>query len=201
MNRFQEVEVKLHIDDLEMVAARLVAAGAERSVPRVFERNIRYEDAEKSLTGQGIVLRLRQDMRTKFTYKEPAVSVDDELATRFEAEVEVSDFEAMDVILKKLGYQPYVVYEKYRTTYTLDRAEIVLDEMPYGNFVEVEGQPEMIRAVIDRLDLVDYPRFKTNYMVLFERVRAHLNLDVHNLTFENFEGVEVPAEAFLARDA
>jgi len=201
MNRFQEVEVKLHIDDLEMVAARLVAAGAERSVPRVFERNIRYEDAEKSLTGQGIVLRLRQDMRTKFTYKEPAASVDDELATRFEAEVEVSDFETMDVILKKLGYQPYVVYEKYRTTYTLDRAEIVLDEMPYGNFVEVEGQPEMIRGVIDRLDLVDYPRFKTNYMVLFERVRAHLNLDVHDLTFENFEGVTVPAEAFVANDA
>jgi len=200
MSRFQEVEVKLYITDLEMVAARLVAAGAERSVPRVFERNIRYEDAEQSLTNKGIVLRLRQDMHTKFTYKEPAPSIDDELATRFEAEVEVSDFEAMDIILKKLGYQPYVIYEKYRTTYTLDRAEIVLDEMPYGNFVEIEGQPETIKALIERLNLGEFPRYKTNYMVLFDRVRTHLKLDVHDLTFENFADVAVPAEAFVAKN-
>ena len=38
---------------------------------RVFERNVRYENDDKSLTDNGIVVRLRQDHRVRLTYKEP----------------------------------------------------------------------------------------------------------------------------------
>ena len=48
------------------------------------------------------MLRLRKDEKVKLTYKADA-SVERGIVSRFEAEVEVSDFETMDVILKRLG--------------------------------------------------------------------------------------------------
>ena len=169
MNKLVETEVKIHVPDLDAVAARLAAAGAELIAPRVFERNVRYENGDETFTPQGIVLRLRQDARVRLTYKEPGV-VKGGALERFEAEVTVDDFDTMDLILRRLGFHPYIVYEKYRTTYRLGEAEIVLDEMPYGNFVEVEGPAGAIEAA--------------------------LGLFCHDLTFANFDGITVPAEIF-----
>ena len=74
----------------------------------------------------------------------------DGIFRRFEAEVVVSDFETMDVILRRLGYVVSLIYEKYRATYTLGDAEIVLDELPYGNFTEIEAdEPTIERVVAD----------------------------------------------------
>jgi adenylate cyclase class 2 len=193
---FIEVELKLLVDDLEAVAARLAAAGAELVVRRIYESNVRYNDSEGTLSARGIVLRLRQDQITRLTYKEPVAQLEEDMSRRFEAEVEIKNFHTMDVILRKLGFNPYVAYEKYRTTYTLDRTEIVLDELPFGNFVEVEGAPEAIRAVIKRLGLEDMARYRETYLQLFDRVKDHLGLDFQDLTFENFREISVPESAF-----
>lgn len=195
---YLETEVKVYLDDMENVAARLVAAGATTQVPRVMECNIRYDNAERTLMPNGIVVRLRRDYRTLLTYKEPAAEEQqDELAlARFEVDVEVDDFDRMQIILEKLGYTPAMVYEKQRTTYRLHDAEVVLDEMPYGDFMEIEGKPEDIRWVIERIALEDAPRFKCSYVELFDRVRHHLGMDVRDLTFDNFAGVDVPLSAF-----
>ncbi len=193
---YVEVEAKLLVDDLAAVEARLVALGAARRHDRVYERNIRYEDAAGTLTPDGIVLRLRQDSRARLTYKGPAAQDTPGLQSRYEAEVTVDDFETMDLILRQLGFRPFMVYEKYRTTYALVDTEIVLDEMPYGQFVEVEGRSEAIEAALDSLGLAGGRRLEQSYGQLFDFVRVHLGLTFTDLTFENFEGVSVPAEAF-----
>ncbi|NDJ74806.1 MAG: class IV adenylate cyclase [Chloroflexi bacterium] len=201
MNQLVESEVKLAVEDLDPIIAKLDAAGAELVQERVYENNFRYENAGETLTANGIVLRLRQDSRVRLTYKAPAsddLDLADGVLTRFEAEVTVDDFDVMDLILQRLGFHPYVVYEKYRTTYHLGEAEIVLDEMPYGNFVEIEGPTSAIRAALKTLELHNEPRLLTNYMALFDRVKAALNLDVHDLTFANFQNVEVPLEVFTS---
>lgn len=196
----RETEVKFYVPDLDPVTDRLFAAGAEVSASRVYERNIRYENAEKTLKAQGIVLRLRQDRRAYLTYKEPPQFIEDEdIPTRFEAEVEVSDFDTAAVILEKLGYTPSMIYEKFRTTYHLDDTEVMLDEMPYGCFVEIEGAPDAIRRVIPLLGLEHARRHKSNYAQLFDRVRERLNLDFTDLTFANFDGIAVPENAFEPR--
>ncbi|GAB4569994.1 MAG: hypothetical protein Kow0077_03420 [Anaerolineae bacterium] len=200
-DRHLEIEAKLWVEALPPVLAKLAQAGAEMRHPRIFERNIRYEDASGSLTPAGVVLRLRQDDRARLTYKGPAlVPATTGLQTRFEAEVTVDDFDTMALILERLGYRPFMVYEKYRTTYVLDETEIVLDEMPYGLFVEIEGAPDRIEAVIDRLGLADAPRFGESYAQLFERVKHRLGLTFTDLTFENFSGIRVPLEAFLPEE-
>ncbi|MBC8170809.1 MAG: class IV adenylate cyclase [Anaerolineae bacterium] len=193
---YTETEVKLYVPDLSSVAQALEAAGATLVAPRVYERNVRYENAAETLTKANIVVRLRQDTRVRLTYKEPPASgqtLDSDITSRYEAEVEVSDFDAMQTILGKLGYFPYVVYEKYRTTYTLGSAEIVLDEMPYGNFVEIEGEADTIRQVMERLNLQFARRYPGNYLSLFELLRKRLKLKFANLTFANFEGVKIPS--------
>mgnify|MGYP005838735147 CR=1 FL=1 len=193
--RHLEVEAKLWVQDLAALEARLAEAGATRRQGRVFERNIRYEDAAGALTPNGIVLRLRRDEQARLTYKGPASQGSPGLQTRFEAEVTVSDFETMDLILRKLGFWPFMRYEKYRTTYALDGVEVMLDEMPYGHFVEIEGSPDRIEAVIEQLGLATAPRFQESYAVLFDHVRTNLGLGFTDLTFENFQGIAVPLEA------
>lgn len=194
-NNYTETEVKLYVPYLEAVQARLETIGAKRVTPRVYERNVRYDNAERSLTPAGIVLRLRQDTRVRLTYKSEG-ETHNGITSRFEAEVEVSDFDTMETILGRLGYTPYMIYEKYRTTYTLDGAEVVLDEMPYGNFVEIEGDEGTIEKVINRLGLQTATRYDGSYAVLFERVRRALGLAFTDLTFDNFRGVNVPESAF-----
>ena len=170
--QYTETEIKLYVPHLEVVQIRLERIGARLTAERVYERNVRYENAAKTLTERGIVVRLRQDTRVRLTYKDPADGSDElGITSRFEAEVDVSDFGMMETILGKLGYKPYMTYEKYRTTYEYDGAEIVLDELPYGNFVEIEGEAGAIQGLVKRLELDDAPRFGGSYSTLFERVK------------------------------
>lgn len=191
----QETEVKLYVPNLQLIEQRLQTLGAHLSAPRVYERNVRYDNAEESLEATDSVLRLRQDTRVRLTYKGKGL-VENGILSRSEFEVEVSDFDTMDTILNKLGYHSAMIYEKYRTTYELDGAEIVLDEMPYGNFVEIEGEPADIERLIEQLELQAAPRIPASYTALFVRVKLALQLEMQDLTFENFRGVSVPGRLF-----
>lgn len=193
-----EVEVKVYAPDHAAVIKRLESLGAVLEAPRIYERNVRYEDESRSLGVHGQVLRLRQDTRARLTYKEAGVDVATGIKSRLELEVEVSDFAQMDTMLSKLGFNPSMIYEKYRTTYTLDGAEIVLDEMPYGNFVEIEGEVPVIEVLLERLGLSSAQRYTESYTLLFDFVCQHLALNAHDLTFDNFKGVTVPQSAFEA---
>lgn len=190
MSELREVEAKLHTPDLEAVKRALEAAGATLLKPRVFERNIRYDSNDGALTAAGNVLRLRQDEAVKLTYKADA-SVERGIVSRFEAEVEVSDFETMDLILRRLGYEVALVYEKYRTTYTLDGAEIVLDELPFGTYTEIEGDAATIERVVAKLGLGACRRMAGSYVDIFADVKQRLGLDARDCTFEVFESVDV----------
>ena len=193
--KMQEIEVKLLTPDLALVRKALEKAGATLKTPRVFERNLRYENAAGTLTDEGIVLRLRQDDKAKLTFKSGEGSVDG-VFRRFEAEVVVSDFETMEVILQRLGYVVALVYEKYRTTYTLGDAEIVLDELPYGNFTEIEADEATIVRVVAELGLGGYRRMSGSYTGIFAELKVKLDLEMRDLSFAEFAGVE--AGDFLA---
>ena len=193
----QEVEAKLYTPDLLIIQQSLEELGATLTKPRIFERNIRYENATATFMKKGVVLRMRQDDVARLTYKS-GKTVDNGISKRFEAEVEVSDFDTMDTILRLLRFEPYMVYEKYRTTYSLNNAEIVLDEMPYGNFTEIEADVDEIESLISRLGLDDQPRMTASYTQIFEAVNKYLGLDFDDLTFANFDGIDVPEKAFYS---
>ncbi len=194
-----ETEVKLYVHDLNAVARQLEAVGAVLTAPRVLETNVRYDNAAGGFNESGTVLRLRQDSRARLTYKDGERVAGEFGSTRFEAEVEVSDFETMEIILSCLGYYPAWRYEKFRTTYELDDCEIVLDELPFGDFIEIEGEDAAIGQMIAKLELGYAPRFTSSYSTLFKTVRSRLDLPFDDLTFINFEGLEVPFSALQTR--
>ena len=64
----QEIESKFYVRDLKAIESRLLTLGATCSVPRGFEYNLRFDDAQNSLNRQHKVLRLRKfdDVRLTF---------------------------------------------------------------------------------------------------------------------------------------
>lgn len=188
MPNFIETEVKLWVADLDSVKQQIEVLGGTLSAPRIYEQNVRYEDESGSLTPAGRVLRLRQDSRVRLTYKEP---FGEEAHSRTEIELTVDNFDSADLLLKKLGFKAAWAYEKYRTTFHLQACEIVLDETPIGNFVEVEGESvDVISVLVAQLGLGSAPHFTQSYSDLFFGLREQLQLSFRDMTFENFATVD-----------
>ncbi len=187
----QELEVKFYVADLLEIEARLRALGARLEQSRVHEVNLRFDTPDGDL-GRGYrVLRLRQDDAARLTYKGPS-QYQEGVRARQEIEFTVSDFEAARAFLEALGYVVSMMYEKYRTTYELDGVHITLDEMPYGDFIEIEGpDPKSIRSIQDRLELDWEKRVPESYTALFEQLRLALRLPFKDLSFANFDGLDI----------
>lgn len=185
-----EIEVKFFVTNLANVRERVVAAGASVKKARVYERNIRYDNAWDGLMARGAMLRLRQDKKAKMTFKgvpQDGDHSDTQARVREEIEFEVGDFDSADLLLQRVGFIPRQTYEKYRETFQLGGVEIVLDEMPYGDFIELEGSEEEIRTVADQLRLSWDARIITNYLGLLAQLNAHHGIEIQDLTFANFE--------------
>ncbi len=181
-----EIEAKFYLRDLTAFRQRLETLGAVQVKARHHELNLRFDLPDGSLTRAHRVLRLRQDGRALLTYK-GAGQEGTEVAVRQEVEVEVSDADACRRLLEALGYQVSMIYEKYRTTYRLGNVEIVLDEMPFGLFCEIEAPDAgTIHQLAERLHLNWQARIAMGYYTLFDQLKAASGLNIRDLTFDNF---------------
>jgi len=156
---------------------------------RVYERNLRFDTPEGSLSSQHKVLRLRQDNNVYITYKDAGI-IQDGIQQRQEIEISVNDFDTAQRLLNALGYEVLMVYEKYRTIYELKTVLVTLDKMPFGDFVEVEGSSaENIRTTSLQLGLNWENRILESYTGIFNQVCAAHNLKFQDLTFDNFNQI------------
>ena len=196
-----EIETKFYVHDLQRVETRLQELGARLVQARVHEQNLRFDLPDGTLRKSFRVLRLRQDEQAILTYKGPGSAMDG-IRAREEWEVVVSDFATMQKILESLGYVLQYSYEKFRTTYSIDEAFVMLDEMPYGHFVEIEGTDKSgIFYLADHLKLDKSTAISESYQVLFERVQTTLRLTFRDLSFDNFANINVPPSAMQIKFA
>ncbi len=187
-----EIEVKFLVPDLAAFRERLLAAGAELTKPRIYERNLRFDTADERLLKKESLLRLREDTAVTLTYKgTPENLPKSEAKVREELEVQVTDFDTLSLIFQRLGFAPVQVYEKYRETFEWQDVEIVLDELPYGNFIELEGEEAGIKTAVAHLNLNWQDRIVDNYLGLMAQLKAHHNLPFNDLTFANFTNLDV----------
>lgn len=189
----QEIEAKFYVMRPDELRRRLKALEAKLTEPRILEVNIRFDTPQQEFQQSGRVLRLRQDSRVRLTYKD-SDKIQSGAMSRREIEFTVSDFDSAKEFLEALGYQVALTYEKYRTTYQMPGVEIMLDEMPYGNFVEIEGDEAQLRPTADKLRLKWEAAIQDSYSGLFAKLRARRHAQVRDLTFENFKAVEVSAD-------
>ncbi len=192
-----EIEVKFFLKDLKTVREKILAFGA-LSKGRVFERNIRFEDRERSLIARKSLLRLRRDDRARLTFKSEPKDKDSEFKIYKELEVEIDDFRTMENILNALGFFNDQVYEKYRETLVIGATQLCLDEMPFGDFLEIEGERDDILRTVELLNLDWGQRILANYLGIFEVLRKRENLPFKDITFENFEKNPVDFSVHLA---
>jgi len=197
----QEIEAKFYLKDLPRLEKMLQTLGAELVHPRVHEINLRFDTPEGILRSTGRVLRLRRDSTSHLTFKgtpEPS----DQVSIRREIEFEVSDFDTARSFLEMLGYHVVVWYEKHRTTYLLAGVLVTLDELPYGNFCELEGMSAPAIQKAAKLLKLDWDaRCTESYLALFDHLRAGRNLSVQNLSFEELSGMTFKPEELGVRPA
>lgn len=187
----QELEVKFYIRDLPAVLSHLERIGAQLANPRVHEVNLRFDMPGGDLVRESRVLRLRQDTRARLTYKGPGVTFDG-ATLRQEIEVTVSDFTSAQSLLQALGFEIVWMYEKHRTTYMMEDVEILLDEMPFGDFIELEAaDPADIRGTASTLRLDWDARIMQSYTAIFANLRRASQLSFRDLSFTNFKDLAV----------
>ena len=197
-NNNLEVEVKFLVDELPQWRERLLEVGAVLEKARVYERNVRLDTADHALLKKLQLLRVRQDKVVRVTFKAPGpADLVSEAKVREELEMEVGDFDTAVLIFQRLGFAPVQVYEKYRETFQVGDVEAVLDEMPFGNFLELEGSESGIKTAVATLGLDWKQRLTTNYLAIMAQLKAHYNLPFDDITFVNFANVTVSVAEVL----
>jgi len=145
-----EIEKKYRLTkkQQEEVLQRLPRIGAKLR-GEDFEVNTIYTG--ETLDLERSILRLRRvGNRGILAYKErfPSSSA---IKRQREDETGLDDPNAMELILDALGFTPALVYEKRRETWRLGKTEIVVDELPFGLFMEIEGPENDIQDVESKL--------------------------------------------------
>ena len=203
----QEIEAKFYVQDLKKIEARIRELDARLIQPRVLETNIRFDLPGGGFRSEGRVLRLRRDTEARLTYKSGSTNQQGAL-NRTEIEFVVEDFEKAKQFLEALGYERFFYYEKYRTTYELPQTpgvslHVMLDELPYGNFIEIEAENvESIQAAAGKLNLDWESAIPTSYHALFVRLCAKRpELEPGDLSFQALQGLGITATDLSVRAA
>ena len=185
-----EIEAKFAVPRLDAIRRHLLDGSARLVLPRLQETNLRFDLADGRLAREGRVLRLRTNHDTRLTYKAPGPDPEH----RFEVEVGIDDPLAARQLFEGLGFQVVFVYEKYRETYALGGAQVMLDELPFGLFVEVEADDlQAVHSTAEALGLRWADRLALTYLGLFEGLRRRHGWSFRDATFANFAGLPAPA--------
>jgi adenylate cyclase class 2 len=167
-----EQEMKIPVSSLGPVRRRLVDRGAVLVHSLALEDNWVLDDAARSLSATGRLLRLRRfGGRATLTLKGEA-RFSGGVKSRVEVETEIGNAEHGLGILAGLGFAPVRRYQKRRESYSLDRVIVALDETPMGAFVELEGQAEQLPAAAFALDLDPQAAAAGTYLDLWNAYRT-----------------------------
>jgi adenylate cyclase class 2 len=168
-----EIEAKMRVPDLGPIRARLEQLAATRR-SRVIETNIIFDRPDASFSAAAQGLRVRQvrdpdtgkELPSTLTYKGPPQA--GPLKSREEIELTVSNGPAAAELLRRLGMQPVITFEKQRESWDLKGCHVELDQLPHlGSFVEIEGPAEpQVMQVRDLLQLNDHPIIKSSYAAM-----------------------------------
>ena len=134
LTKQQRSAIERRLRDLSLVAGELE-----------HEENTIYRGGHLDKPGSALRLR-RVNGRAKLTFKQrrPSKSA---IKHQQEEEVAVADADAMAAILAALNFRPGLIYEKRRTRWKVGKATVVIDELPFGLFMEIEAPVREIKRV------------------------------------------------------
>lgn len=162
-----ETEVKLRIPATGTFRPLLEALGFRETIAAQPEVSVLW-DRNGELRAAGSALRTRRFAGTfRLTWKGPKVP-DAMLKIRPEQETGIEDGEALEAILRALGYAPVLRMEKVRAVWDRTDLEACLDETPFGCYLELEGEAQAIRAAMEGLGLTSDRAEPRSYPELYQ---------------------------------
>ncbi|MDE1155720.1 MAG: class IV adenylate cyclase [Acidobacteriaceae bacterium] len=184
-----EIELKFPVTDAEAFRQSAREAGFVVVTPRTFESNTLYDTEDRQLRKRTELLRLRlYGGRWTMTHKRLPDDYDPaaRYKTRVETETTVEDGEALAEVFSRLGYAPVFRYEKYREEWEEpgSAGHLVLDETPIGVWAELEGAPEWIDRMLEKLQVDPASSSTASYGALFLAWKQRTGSTAENLTFE-----------------
>jgi adenylate cyclase, class 2 len=158
--RLSEAQRQFVLDALEEIGAEYQGED--------FEENILYRGGV--LDKRNAVLRVRKIGEKAFlTYKQRIQNQFD-IKHQIEHETLVEDAVELEKIIESLEFEKKLIYEKRRKTWTFREIEIVLDELSFGLFMEIEGsvteiaEMEMLLGIEDfEVEHKTYPRLTAEF--------------------------------------
>lgn len=143
MGKKIETELKFKIANLKSFKKRLISCGYQMIRPRTYELSVMYDNRSGLMQQTNGRIRLRQSGElVELAYKRPIPSKG--IKQEIEHEVIISKLDTMQDILNAMGFNETTSYERYRTTYTKDNLKLTIDEYPFANFLEIEGNRNSI---------------------------------------------------------
>lgn len=183
MATHREIEIKLRVEDLAAIVAKIRALGGSTR-GRVREYNVLFDTPDAAIRTLGCLLRLRTEVPAGsrhipagprgawVTWKAPAPRrrkvAKSPFKEKLESELAVTDPASFRRRLLRLGFRSDFCYEKFRTTFTLRgvRLDMDLDETPVGTILELEGDPGAIRRIARRLGFAPRDYLRATYWEL-----------------------------------
>ena len=163
-----EKELKFPVNDCRDLLPALKETAA-CIAPWYFESNLVLDTPDRTLFHRGELLRLRWGKEDKLTFKAPCPGTEHSMIKVMEElETGVADLSVLTAILHRLGFTRELRYEKFRSKWSWKTALICLDILPFGHFVEIEGDEESILETASVMGLsLDNSR-RANYHTLFQ---------------------------------
>ncbi len=160
-----EIEKKYRLtkDQRRAVEKRMRALGIKPH-PVEFEENTIYRGGNLKPGSRALRLR-RVNGRAVLTFKRrfPTKS---SIKRQEENETKIGDADALELILKALGFEPALVYEKRRTSWLVGTTLVLIDELPYGLFMEIEGSEKDIFRVEKKIGAREFEAVNETYPTL-----------------------------------
>ena len=163
-----EIEKKYRLtkDQRRAVEKSMRALGLKPH-PIEFEENTLYRGGDLKLGSRALRLR-RVNGRAILTFKRrfPTKS---SIKHQEENETGLIDADATNAILNSLGFEAALIYEKRRTLWNIGKAKVVIDELPFGLFMEIEASEKEIVRVEKKIGAGDFEPVNETYPTLTAR--------------------------------
>ncbi|MUM78335.1 CYTH domain-containing protein [Pseudodesulfovibrio sp. F-1] len=193
------LERELKYADVDLVALRraLSAGGGDSGGGRYFESNLVFDGPGRPLRSSGVLLRLRlrQGQAVLTVKRPPAVAEASALKVFEELETTVGDFSVMRQALEAVGFEAAFAYEKVREKWLFAGCTVCLDHLPFGDFVEIEGDEMSVPRCAEALGLDPATATRATYHALnLERQGDDGGESDENFVFSSEERAKLLAE-------
>ena len=181
-----ELKYEVHYNTMEKVLDKAKKLGFDIG-KRLYEKTVMYDNPAGLMQVTDGRVRLRQTGdEVELSYKKPITR--NGIKEEIEHETKVGNFKIIEKILKKMEFFGVSSYERYRTTIKDGKVKVTLDEFPFANFIEIEGNKKNILETSKKLGLDKINNITQSCDSLFQEWRAKKGLSFKpHMLFKDYD--------------